>query len=44
MDSLNYSAIFDIDNDELIISNEGEKSIITRENINEFIVEKSDII
>lgn len=37
INSLNYSVIFDIDNDELIISNEGVKSIITRENVNEFV-------
>ncbi|NNU78180.1 hypothetical protein [Clostridium estertheticum] len=44
IESLNYSVIFDIDNDELIISNEGDKYIITRENVNKFIVDKSDII
>jgi len=44
IENLNYSVIFDIDRDELVISNEGDKSIINRANVNEFIVEKSDTI
>lgn len=43
IDSLNYSIIFDINNDKLIIVNEGDKSIITRENVNEFVALKQEL-
>lgn len=44
IDSINYSILFNMDTDELAISNEGNMSEINRENLNEFIEKKANIV